>query len=434
MTDSAATSAPPPPAAEPVPAAAYISLGLLLLVSTFALLDKAIVAYLLEPIKHEFALSDSELGLISGLAFAVSFALVGLPLGVAADRTNRRNLVAVCLGVWSLMTAAGGLAQNFMQLVLSRFGVGAGEAGCGPGVLSILADIFPARKRATAMAVYALATPLGAIIAYMVAAQLLPIYGWRGVLFACGAPAILLVPMLLLFVPEPHRGGDAGRGDTTEAPGLLDTARFVMSQRALVHLMIGITWTSMTMNGLGMWIMSFFVRIHHVDFATVGPILAFAFPVPALIGTFASGVLADRMARRSERWRVWIPAIGALACTAVSCVLLLTDDWALTLAMWGLYGFTSVIWYGPGYALAVTLVGVRMRASLIAILFLLTNLVGYGLSPLLVGALSDLFASFAGDRSLRFAMLVAALFNILAALHFFLAGRTLVRDIARAQK
>lgn len=417
-----------------VPTRTYVSLGLLLLVSTFALLDKAIVAYVLEPIKHEFLLNDSQLGLISGVAFGVSFALAGLPLGLAADRVNRRNLVALCLGFWSVMTAAAGFAQSFVMLVLSRVGVGAGEAGAGPGILSMLADMFPAERRATAMSVYALATPLGAIAAYMIAAYVLPIYGWRGVFIACGAPALLLAPLLLLTVPEPRRGQrDAVASISEAAPGLIATARFILSQRALPHLMLGITLTTVTMNGIGMWIMSFFIRIHHVDFATVGPILAFAFPVPALIGTFLSGVLADRLGRRDVRWRVWIPAIGAVLCAIVTSTMLLADSWSITLLLWAGYGLTSVIWYGPGYALAVSLVGARMRATLVAILFLLTNLIGYGLSPLLVGALSDLFAATAGGQSLRYAMLVAGLVNLWAALHFVLAGRRLAWDLETAK-
>ena len=328
------------------------ALLILFLVGSISLMDKTIIAYLLEPIKKEFALSDTELGLMSGIAFAVFFAVAGLPMGYVADRVNRRNLIA---------------------------------------------------------------------------ANVLPIYGWRGTFIAAGLPAIVLVPLLLLTVREPSR---VGATVAEHAPSFTQTLRFIAGMPALLHLMAAITLTTMTMNGIGIWSMSYFVRVHHIDLGQIGPVLGFAYPIPAIIGTFAGGVVADRLAIRDERWRAWVPALGALACVPVTAALVLAQDWSTTLLLWAAYGVTAPIWSGPGYGLSLSLVEPRMRATQTAILFLLTNLVGFGLAPMIVGMLSDLLAPRFGGESLRYAMLAIGLVNLWAALHFALAGRGLKKNRA----
>jgi MFS family permease len=416
------------PVAAPAAGGRYYALAILFLFGSSSLMDKTIIAYLLEPIKKEFALGDAALGLVSGGAFAVFFALAGLPMGWIADRVNRRNLVAGCLAAWSALTAAAGLAQSFTQLLLARIGVGIGEAGGGPAAMSMIADLFPADRRATAIGIYSLATPVGAIGAYLIASQVMPAHGWRGVFLAAGAPALILTP-LLLTVAEPAR---PRTGRTARAPSFARTARFIAGQRSLLHLIAAITLTTVTMNGIGIWAMSYFIRIHHIDLGKAGPVLGFAYPIPAIVGTFAGGLIADRLARREQSWRASVCAIGALLCVPVTVALVLARDWPTTLALWCAYGLTAPIWSGPGYALSLSLVAPRMRGTQTAILFLLTNVVGFGLGPVIVGALSDAFTPSFGGESLRFAMLAIGLVNLWAALHFFLAGRGAARDLVRA--
>lgn len=407
----------------------YYSLTILFLVAACSLMDKTIIAYLLEPIKKQFALNDTELGLMSGFAFAVFFAIAGLPMGYVADRVNRRNLIAACLTIWSALTVTAGLTQSFVQLLLVRMGIGIGEAGGGPGGMSMISDMFPPRRRATAIAVYSLGTPVGAIAAYLIAAHVLPAYGWRGTFIAAGLPAIVLAPLLLLTVREPARVVPQA---VDIAPSFGETLRFIGSQRSLLHLIAAITLTTMTMNGVGIWSMSYFIRVHHVDLSQIGPVLGFAYPIPAIVGTFAGGVAADRLAKRDERWRVWVPALGTLACVPITVALVLARDWPTTLILWAAYGLTAPIWSGPGYGLSVSLVVPRMRAVQTAILFLLTNLIGFGLAPMIVGVLSDQLAPQFGAQSLRYAMLAIGLVNLWAALHFVLAGRGLTQDLERA--
>jgi len=397
-------------------------------VGACSLMDKTIITYLQEPIKKQFGLSDAELGLMSGGAFALFFAISGLPMGYVADRVNRRNLIAGCLAAWSALTASVGLAQSFAQLLLARMGVGIGEAGGGPSAMSMVADLFPERRRDTALGVYSLATPIGAIGAFLIVSNVLAAYGWRGTLFVAGAPAILLVPLLLLTVREPVR---SRAGPAEAAPSFGETLRFAASQRSLRHLVAAITLTQMTMNGIGIWSMSYFIRIHQIDLGQIGPVLGFAYPIPAIIGTFAGGAIADRLALRDVRWRAWVPAIGALVCVPVTATLVLAHEWPTTLVMWGLFGLTGPIWSGPGYSLNVSLVAPRMRATQTAMLLLPINIVGFGLAPMIVGALSDAFTPMFGSDGLRYAMLAIGLVNLWAALHFAQAARGLRADLAR---
>jgi len=406
----------------------YYSLLILFLVGSCSLMDKTIIAYLLEPIKKEFTLDDTELGLMSGVAFALFFALAGLPMGAIADRVNRRNLVAFSLTTWSALTVTAGMAQSFLQLLLARIGVGVGEAGGGPGAMSMIADLFPAEKRSTAIGIYSLGTPMGAIGAYLIASHVLPFHGWRGTFMAAGAPALILTPLLLLTVREPLRPVQV---ENYAAPTFPQVLRFIAGQDSLLHLIAAITLTTVTMNGIGIWAMSYFIRVHHIDLGEAGPVLGFAYPIPALIGTFAGGAIADRLAVRNQAWRAWVAAAGALACVPVTVALVLARDWPTTLLMWSAYGLTAPIWSGPGYGLAISLVASRMRGTLTSIVFLLTNVVGFGLSPLIVGALSDAFAPRFVGQSLRYAMLTIGLVNLWAALHFYLAGRGVGRGLAR---
>jgi MFS family permease len=230
-------------------------------------------------------------------------------------------------------------------------------------------------------------------------------------------------------VREPSRTR-AGRSDA--APSFPTTLRFVWSQHSLRHLIAAITLTTITMNGIGIWSFSYFVRIHHVDLGQIGPVLGFAYPISAIIGTFAGGDIADRLAKRDIRWRAWVPALGALTCVPVTAALVLARDWPTTLILWAAYGLTAPIWSGPGYGLSLSLVASRMRATQTAIVFLLTNAVGFGLAPMIVGALSDTLAPRFGGQSLRYAMLAIGLVNLWATLHFALAGRRLASDLVRA--
>lgn len=408
------------------------ALFLLLMLNTLLLLDKIVFVILLEPIKHEFALSDMQLGVLTGLVYALLMGAAGLPFGMYADRTNRRNLAAGCLAFWSLLTALCGLVQNFPQLLLARMGVGIGEAGGGPSALSIIADLFEHKKRATAMAIFALGSPLAALLNLTAGTHISHAYGWRATLIAASIPGIVLALLLIFTMREPARGeSDAAARDKRAAP-LGDTLAFIRQQKALVHLLMAALLSYVTLAGASSWTFSFLVRSHHVRLNEVGLQLGVAIFVAGIAGNYLSGVLADHMGRRDERWRLWIIAGGAVLSVALGFGWIWSDGWSATLLLVACFAAASTFWFAPAVALCLSLVEIRMRATVAGILFLIANMIGYGLGPILVGRMSDLFAAGFGADSLRMALSCIVTVNLWAALHFILAARAVRANLARA--
>ncbi|GAB3469582.1 MFS transporter [Massilia terrae] len=409
------------------------ALGLLLMLNTLLLLDKIVFVILLEPIKHEFNLSDLQLGVLSGLVYALLMGAAGLPFGLVADRTNRRNLASACLALWSVLTAMCGLAQNFVQLLLLRMGVGIGEAGGGPAALSIIADLFEHKKRATAVAIFALGSPLAALINLTVGTHLSHSYGWRTTLMAASVPGIVLALLMLLTMREPQRGAaDAGGQSTLDAAPLRETLAFIRSQPALLHLLGAAALSYITLAGASSWTFSFLVRSHHVKLNEVGVQLGVAIFIAGIAGNYLSGILADYLSQRDERWRVWIIAAGALVSVLLGFGWIWSEGWTATLLLVGCFAAASTFWFAPAIGLCLGLVEVRMRATMSGVLFLIANMVGYGLGPIFVGKMSDLFTPAFGADSLRMALSCIVIVNLWAMLHFLLAGRSVRANLARA--
>ncbi len=414
------------------------TLFILMLAYSCNVMDRNILTMVLEPIRHEFALSDTQLGLLSGLSFAIFYAVAGLPLGAAADRVNRRNMIVVCLSLWSGMTAICGMAGSFVQLLVARIGVGIGEAGGGPPAMAMISDLFPAKRRATAISTFYLASPLGSIISFAGGGWLAQHYGWRAAFYAMGVPGLLLAAIMLLTVREPQRGlSDADGGLAVAAarrPRLGETLRFVASQPSLLHIIAGTTLTVFVVSGIGTWSASFFIRTHGFAPANIGGVLAAAAATGGLIGTLAGGLIVDRMARRDDRWRAWTLALASLATAPLIVVCVLAPTAGASVAAFFAYIMVSFAWYGPVHGLSQTLVEVRMRATISAIVNLISNLLGVGLGSQFIGIVSDRLAPGLGAQSLRYAMAAAAGFSLWAALHFWLAGRTVRVDLGRLVK
>jgi predicted MFS family arabinose efflux permease len=413
-----------------VPTAPRYTLFVLMLAYSCNVMDRNILTMVLEPIRREFALSDTALGLLSGLSFAIFYSVAGLPLGAAADRVNRRNMIAVCLTIWSGMTVLCGLAASFPQLLLARIGVGIGEAGGGPPAMAMISDLFPPSRRATAISAFYLASPVGAMVSFAAGGWVAQHYGWRPAFLAAGVPGLLLVAVMALTVREPRRGQSDGAVDRAR-PTLGETLRFVASQPSLLHLIAGATLTVFVVSGVGTWSASFFIRTHGFTPAGVGLVLAAATGIAGFVGTLSGGLLVDRLGRRDDRWRCWVLALAALAVAPLIVLLVLVPDGRVAAGLYGVYALVSFMWYGPVHGLAQTLVQVRMRATISAIVNLVSNLLGVGLGAQLIGILSDRFAPWAGDRSLRYAMLIGGLFSLWAAFHFWRAGRTVRADLTR---
>lgn len=412
-------------------AGARLALFFLFLLNTLLVLDKIVFTVLLEPIKAEFGLDDFRLGLLSGAVYAVCLGIASMPFGILVDRRNRRNLASACLAFWSLMTATCGLAQNYAMLLAARLGVGIGEAGGGPASLSIIADLFEHRRRATAMAVFSLGTPMAALINLTVNTQIAHLFGWRAVLFAAAVPGLVLALAMWLFMREPVRGTASSRG---AAPPLGEVLRVVIAQRSLFALLAGGMCAYVVLAGVSSWNFSFLVRTHHVKLNEVGPLLGVSIAGAGFVGLYASGWLADLLSTRDERWRTRVMAATTLASVAFGITAFTVRDWHLAVASTAGLAACASLWLAPGYALSQSLVPVRMRGTVGAIMFLLANVVGYGFGPPLAGFLSDRFAEAGTGNPLQAALVVMVTFNLISAGLFLLAGRTLRDDLAAAER
>jgi MFS family permease len=405
---------------------AYYTLAVLTAVSAANILDKSVVGVVLTPVKLEFGLTDGQLGLLTGAAFAASFALVVIPFGIAADRFNRRRLLALCMSGWSLATMACGFATSFVQLLAFRLLVGAGEAGAGPASMSMISDLFPARRRAFALATYQLGAPVGSIVALGAGAWVTHTYGWRAAMLMAGVPGLLITLLLLATVREPVREG-ATSGIRLTGAG--EAVRHLFRSRALLHVVLGITTATIMLNGVGIWSYVYFTRTLHMPPASAGLILALCTQPLSFAAILYGGVLTDRLALRDERWRTWLPAIVLTASVLPVFGYIVAPSWPSALPLKAMWALTAMTWYGAGYGLVQTLTPAHLRGTMTAIVLLLTNLVGFGVGPLITGVLSDALQPALGDRALPVGMAVSSLTALWAAGHFLLAGRRLAADL-----
>lgn len=412
---------------------AWLTLFLLYLLNTMLVLDKIVFTVLLEPIKSEFELSDLQLGLITGAGYAVFFGIASIPFGILADRYNRRNLAAACLTFWSGMTALCGMATTFPALLAARLGVGVGEAGGGPASLSMISDLFEHRRRATAMAIFSLGSPTAALINLTMNTKVAHDYGWRTALYANCVIGLILAVAIWFFVREPKRETPLGGAGKDKGPTLKATLQHIWRTHSLRMLIAGGAIAYTVVAGMSAFNFSFLVRVHKVDLHEVGPVLGVAIASVGIVGLFTSGRMADVLARRDERWRAWVPAITTLASIPFGLGAFLTSNWTVAVLCTAGLAATVTLWLAPGYALSQSLAPERMRGKIGAILFLLANLVGFGLGPPAIGLLSDLYASGGFAVPLRWALITGLCVNSISALLFLLAARTVREDLKRAK-
>ena len=390
-------------------------------------LDKLIMSVLVEPVKAEFGLSDSAIGMLAGLSVAVSTSIAMIPLGILADRTNRRNLIAVCLALWSTATALGGAAHTYLQLLLTRILVGVGEAGGGPPSLSMISDIFPKDRRATALSVFYMAAPVGGIAALGAGGWIGGHYGWRATLIAAAAPGLVIALILFLTGTEPARG----RLDLREADspaGLFRALRHIVGCRSLMHLFAGITLASLVLSAMAVWAPAFYIRTHALPVEQAGAVLAMV-QATGLIGPIVSAAVADRLAARDQRWWCWISATGVGFGSLALVVFLSVPDFRAALLFNCVFTITMSIWFGPCYATVQSLTPPSLRATVTAVLYVVANIIGFGLGVQFVGAISDVLAPHAGHDSLRYSLILLGLFGGWAGGHLIFASLTIRQDL-----
>ena len=412
---------------------ALYALALLTLVNALSQVDRSVLSLVLPLIKHDMALSDTALGLLSGFTFTLFYSLLGVPIAWVADRWSRRNIIVVGLAFWSLMTTATGFVTNVAQLAVTRFLLGAGEATALAPSSSMIADLFPQQRRASALALLSTASPLGMLIGFPLVGWLAQTHGWRSAFLFMGVPGLLVALILRFTVREPARGLSDPVAVNPGAVGLRQTFMFLVRSRTYVMTILGGALMSINMHGMQTWVPTFLVRVHHLPLQEAGSWLGVVRGPFGIAGALMSAWLANRLQRSDERWRVWMPALACiLVCPADVLLLLARADsqiWKLGLA---LDTFLSVAQVGPVLAICLSVARPRMRTLAVALYIFVFSLVGQTVGPLVIGILNDKLFPMFGDEAVRYSLLAAAIGAFGAGTLFALAARHAVQDAQRA--
>ena len=408
-------------------------LFIMMLAYTINIADRYVMSTVLEPIRLELGLSDSGVAFLTGVSLALFYVTMGLPLSWIADRHNRRNLLAISMTIWSGMTALCGMSQGYVQLLLARIGVGIGEAGGTPACNSIVGDYFPADRRAMAMTVFALGAPIGAWLGADLAGAVAADYGWRSAFFVLGIPGLILALVVFLTIKEPARGQLDAVSDS-DAPSFKETMRFLWSQKAAVHGMMGSGLSALWGWGLMWFTPTFIQRTYGLDVGEAGAVVG---PIHLVMGIGASLLTAwvvSRPAYTDPRKIVRLLAVVTGLATIPSIIAYWTDSLQLATLMWWIFIPAIYFYIGPAFALVQNLSPPRMRAMAVAVALLIANVFNLIVAPQGVGLLSDYFAGPGGAdaASLRLALLVLAPTGFWAAFHYWRAEKYIVEDQKRA--
>ena len=413
---------------------AYYTLSVLFLVLCFSVTDRYLLSILLVPIQDEMQVSDTAMGFLTGLAFAVFHSLAGIPLARVADRSSRRNLIAISIAVWSVLTALQGLARSFASLALARVGVGIGEAAASPSAHSMLSDLFPPERRGTAIAIFTMGGHLGIVVGMAMGGWLNDAYGWRATMIAIGLPGLAVALLVRFSVKEPERGAIEGRQVEHETPSLSTVFRWLWEQHSFRHLFSALPLFVITSYAINTWGPTFMIRVHDMTISEVGLWFGLISGISGAAGTLVGGHVCDRLGTRDMRWYLWLPALAALAAIPFCLGFLFAPDSRLALICLAPMVFLCSSYIAPIYALTQGLAGLRMRAMASAVTHLGSSVLGAGVGPQLIGALNDGLSPYAGDEAIRYSLLLIVITNAWGALHARLATRSLREDLARADE
>lgn len=326
-------------------------LALLMIVYTSNFVDRTIVAILGQAIKVDMKISDAQLGLLGGIAFAVLYTTLGIPIARLAERHNRVTIISICLTIWSGMTALCGLAANFPLLMLCRVGVGVGEAGCSPSAQSLIADYYAPEKRATALSIYSFGIPLGSMIGAVSGGLMAQYFGWRAAFMIVGLPGVLLAILVKLTLKEPPRGlsEPGGARLAAPAPSLWTVAKQLFGAPSFRHMAAGVTLVSFAGYGIGQFSAPYFVRRFGLSYAEVGLVFGLIGGISSGLGTVLGGYVTDRAGRTDRRWYAWTPAIGVAIAAPIYLAAYLQESWIAAAAILLAPGSSATpIWVRPG--------------------------------------------------------------------------------------
>jgi predicted MFS family arabinose efflux permease len=407
---------------------AWFGLFLLTLIFTINCIDRSVIIVIVEPIKHEFQLKDGQIGLLTGLAFGASYALFALPMGVLSDRVNRRNLLAILLALWSAATVACGFARNFTLLLVARMVMGVAESGGSPCSNSMIADMFPPQRRATAVAIFFMAPALGGALAFMVGSSIAQAYGWRTTFLLAGLPGLVLAAVLVLVMRHPARGAIDGV-ETVGGGSMLGGLHKLFADPVLICIVLAFTLAAAISTCLLAWFPSLLMREHGLSLKQAGAAIALGSGLFGILGVGLSGRAADAFAK-GRSGALLLFSAGTLT-TALACAVfaVITRSTPLAIAALCGFGLFNMAHVGPMMAVLLNTVPNRDRGVLVATLQVVANFVGTGLAPWIAGLLSD---HYTGPHALSHAVLTV-LPAELAAMALCLAGwRILSRRTAEA--
>jgi predicted MFS family arabinose efflux permease len=407
---------------------------LLALVLMLAEADRNLLSLLLSPIQKDLGVGDTAMGALTGMAFAAVYATVMLPMSRIADRGNRRNVIAVAVAVWSAMTVFSGLATSYLTMLLARTGVAAAEAGALPSQMSLLGDLVPPRRRATALGFIWAATAIGIGLGAYIAGTLSELYGWHAAFFAFGAPGLLLAPVIFLTMREPARGAyEGGDRDDPESASWWRSLKYLLSVPTIPPFLLGRTLLQMvSMAGLA-WMPTYLVRVLGMSTTSMSLWYGVSVGVGAVLGNILSGVIGDFLMRRGARWRLYYLAGLLVVGAPALAVLVLSDDKPIAIGAMMIYSFFLGGTAAVGMAAGLDIVRPRSRGMMTAALGLCTSVIGGGGGPLLVGAASDALKSHYGQNALRYSLTMLPILAMLAALAYLWASRTADSDAAAAR-
>lgn len=438
-------------ASVPLPTKAYRLYAMWLLVALYIVnhLDRQVVNILAEPIKRELDLADWQVGMMTGLAFAVLYTVLGIPIARLAERSNRPLIIAASAGVWSIFTITCGLTQNFWQLLLARVGVGIGEAGCTPPAHSLIIDYNPPEKRSSALSFYGMGASIGALAGMAFGGVIADAFGWRAAFLVAGLPGLFLAALAAWTLREPRREINRSIAKVPPGPNFAASLRLLRTKRSFWFVVFGAAFKALVIYGLGSFIASFFLRNHtqaiaslaesvgstvHVDLGPIG-FLGIALGIitggGGVLGLLFGGRVADWWSQRDAGNNLRVAAIGAFLTVPamIGVVMSPSVEWAL--AFVGIQAFVGGFSYGPTYGVAMSVVPAHMRATASAMMLFAGNLLGLGSGPLLIGLISDYVAADLGPaEGVKRALLVAAGIGLIPAALFWFGAKTVQAELS----
>lgn len=414
---------------------AYL-LFLLALTSMFSYMDRHVLSILLVPIQQDLGASDTAMGLLGGLAFITFYAIAGIPVGRYADRGNRRNLLAAAVAFWSITTALCGAAAGYFQLLLARIGVAAGESAQGPATMSMIGDIFTEERRATAIGFTLVGTGVGLMVGSIAGGWINDAYGWRTAFVVLGVPGLVLAGLIWLTFPEPVRGV-YDRGTT---PGAMDkdsrsmkrTLRYLVRIPTFPALIGGKALLQISFQAWMLWLPAFLLRVHEMTPTEMGLWFGLASGSGAILASLLGGPMGDYLARYGKRWYLYYCTLAATAGVPLSLILLTADSKWVAVTMMLVYSIIAGSLSAPSVAAGLAIVRPRMRGTMTIVSYICINLVGAGLGPLIIGAISDALTPAYGQDAIRYALFAVPAGMGLCAILFLWGSRTIEKDAERA--